>query len=222
METCAGFWDFWAGLNLSSVQWLEWAKAAFDLLKGIAWPAAIFWLVFLFRKQIRERIPHVIEVGPTRALFQQPQAQPIKANASIDGSPDRLATVVELEKDVKARLERIAPEYREVELVRAVAESRLVANFEYIFASIFASQIDFLLELTKSPRGEGDSELYFTQSVLSKDSEFFSEIGFERWRAYLLSQELAVLHEEKIEITDKGKDFLWWVERAKQGFIRPG
>lgn len=222
METCAGFWVFLNGLALGSVEWLEWAKATFDLLKGIAWPAAIFWLVFLFRKQIRERIPHVIEVGPTRALFQQPPTQPIQSNASLEGTPERLPTVVELEKDVRARLEMIAPEYRESELVRAVAEGRLVANFEFIFASIFGSQIDFLNELKGGAKSQSECELYFTQQVVSKDEDFFSEIGFERWRSYLFSQELAVEEDGKMAITVKGVDFLFWVGAAKQGFQRAG
>lgn len=215
MDDCAGFWGWF-----HSVAWLEWAKVTFDLFKGVAWPLGLFCIVFLFREQLRARIPYIQQVGPAGAIFAEPQPQgPLISPAPL--SVDHpLQTVTELALAIGRELEEFAPEHRQNRLIRALAEARTLADFEATFASIFQSQINALSELSERPYTIAEAEKYFEDFVIELNPELYAEWGFEQWSQFLISQRLVVANSEKVEITQKGRDFLDFAINHKRGFRR--
>lgn len=218
METCTDFWGVVEGFG--TVAWLEWAKVTFDLIKGIAWPFGLFCIVFLFREQLRARIPYIQQLGPTGATFGDPQPQgPLISPAplSIDHP---LQTVADLAAAINRELEEIAAEHRQNRLVKALAEARTLAEFEAIFANIFQSQIDALSELSERPYTIAEAERYFAEFVTGRNPELYGEWGFDQWSEYLVSQRLVAAESGKIEITQKGRDFFEFATNYKRGFRR--
>lgn len=215
VEDYAGFWDWF-----HSVAWLEWAKVTFDLFKGVAWPLGLFCIVFLFREQLRARIPYMQQVGPTGAIFAEPQPQgPLTSPAPL--SVDHpLQTVTDLASAIGRELEEIAAEHRQNRLIKALAEARTLADFEAIFAVIFQSQINALAELAERPYTIAEAERYFEEFVAPLNPELYTEWGFDQWSQFLISQRLVVANSERVEITQKGKDFLDFAVNYKRGFRR--
>lgn len=217
---CSSVSALWAALQ--TVAWLEWAKATFDLLKGVSWPLAIFGLFWLFRREIRERLPHLISAGPGGAVFEPPQQQapPAQPAVSLDPPEHPLASVNELAKEIRRTVDITIAEKREPLLVQALADARIAANFEFIFSEIFQSQIDALRELKVRPKTISEAEQYFETEVIPRNKDLFEKWGFEKWALFLAAQRLVQVVEDKIEITQKGLDFLDFVKNQKAGFVR--
>ncbi|MGR9149485.1 hypothetical protein ACU8MT_08460 [Rhizobium leguminosarum] len=204
--------------NMQGAAWLEWFKAIFDLLKGISWPLALFLVIWIFREPIRARIPFVIQLGPTGAVFQ-PGQQPDQGGANpLQTVSHPLPTVNDLATSIQEELLAFVPEQREQRLVRALAEARVMADFEFIFANIFQSQIDALSELASGPKAIAEAKEYFEETVRPMNKELYSRWDFEQWSAYLLSQKLVEVENGTVQITQKGIDFLDFVRRYKVGF----
>lgn len=214
MGTCAQFWAWFQHVN-----WLEWAKATFDLIKGIAWPIGIFALAFIFRDAIRALIPYIKEVGPggIKIGTQQPLSQ--QQNTSLlTATPHPLSTVNARIDQIQSILANIIPEQREASLVRALAEARTLAEFEFIFANIFQSQVDALDKLANSDVTISEAEEFFKNEVVVRNKDVMSAWGFENWSNYLRAQGLVLVEGDNVVITDKGRDFLTFVKEAKTGF----
>ncbi|NML73645.1 hypothetical protein HHL25_05835 [Rhizobium sp. S-51] len=214
MESCSSFWSLL--IKLQEVSWLDWAKTLVDLLKGIAWPLAVFCLIWIFRKQIREKIPHLRNISPTSADFEMQPTSQATPGPFVAG-PHRLSTVNDLVEKIQQELTPIIAESREPLLVRALAEARVLADFEFIFANIFKTQVDALRRLSEGSVSLEEAEKYFEDNVIPIRPELFAEWGFERWSAYLRSQGLVLLIDERVEITAKGNDFLQFVDSRKAG-----
>lgn len=206
--------------SISTIAWLEWARVTFDLIKGIAWPFGLFCIVFLFREQLRARIPDILQLGPTGATFRDPQPRgPLVSPAAL--SVDHpLQTVTDLASAIGRELEEIAPEHRQNRLIKALAEARTLADFEATFAVIFQSQINAMSELAQRPYTIAEAEKYFEEFVVPMNPELYAEWGFDQWSQFLISQRLVVANSEKVEITQKGRDFLEFAVNYKRGFRR--
>src|SRR5260221_10948545 len=50
---------------------IEYVKLAVDLLKGLAWPAAFFGTMFLFRVDVRALLLRLVKAGPTGVEFDR-------------------------------------------------------------------------------------------------------------------------------------------------------
>lgn len=217
---CSGFSGFWSGLQ--SVAWLEWVKTTFDLIKGVSWPLAVFGVVWLFRNQIRERIPDLISLGPSGAVLQPPQqfGSP-QLSSPLETATHALPSVNTLAQAVQEELEAFLPAQREPRLVRALAEARLFAEFEFIFGIIFNSQIEALKELSHGPKTTAEAEKFFEEEVRPISKELYDEWQFDKWSAFLIAQYLVQVDGGSVQITQKGRDFLDFVVRHKGSFSRP-
>lgn len=212
--------EIWASFIV--VNWLEWAKVFFDLIKGIAWPLAIFLLFWMFRLQLGEKIKDLISAGPTGAVFHAPvqavQAQAAGVVPQLGEHP--MSSVTKITGTIQHDLEAIQENARVTVLVRALAETRLFAGFEAIFGVIFGSQITALRELAKGPQNEALAKARFDQEVRPLNEKLYGEWTFEKWADLLLAQELVRREEDVFHITDFGRDFLLFVDTKKAGFVR--
>ncbi|MCQ1778233.1 hypothetical protein NOJ05_13580 [Neorhizobium galegae] len=215
MPTSADFWSF-----LHTVPWLEWAKAIFDLVKGIAWPLALVVLVWLFKDQIRARIPYIKQLGPTGAVFEvvgQPSSPQVSTPLSMMTHP--LPSVNSLAADVRHELQSFVVEEREPRLIRALAEARVIGEFEFIFGVIFGSQIRFLADLAAGPQSLATAEAFYAE-VQANNPALAAEWDFAKWSMFILDQKLIEADDATVKITQKGIDFLDFVKRSKPGFVR--
>jgi len=216
MQACANnFWEWFL-----SASWIEWAKTLVDLLKGVAWPATILLVVWLFRDEIKKQIPRLKEAGPTGFSFVdegQPTTAPGPGQLTTADHP--LETVNTLAVQISEELSAYVADQREPRLIRALAEARTLANFEFIFANIFRSQVMALQVLEEGPVTTEAAEEYFAKEVIPLNKELFEAWGFEKWSAYLVSQRLVHVEGGMVAITAKGRDFLEFVRQHKGGFV---
>ena len=218
MTTCASI--FAAVLSAwTSVQWHEWAKTLVDLLKGISWPLAIFGVIFTFRHQIRERFPDLISLGPAGAVLQPRQARGGRDGNPLETEPHPLPSVNAKADEIRRELETLVEEQRQPRLIRALAEAQLFGNFEFIFGVIFGSQISALRELLDGPKSEAEARDFFKHKVVPVNKELESW-GFEKWASYLISEGLVTVEGKAISLSQKGRDFLVYVDRYKEGWVR--
>lgn len=203
-----------------SIEWLDWTKATFDLVKGVAWPLALFSLVWLFRDQIRARIPFIVEVGPAGAVFQGVQQTAAPGESTPLNFSSEFITVESAVKNIRVELEGLNVEHREGRLINALAEARVFANFEFIFGTIFQTQIDFLSSLEKRSKSTDEAQASFSDLAAHLNKDFI-EWGFVNWVNFLRVNELIDTSTGEFSITQKGRDFLLFVRKYRLGVIRP-
>ncbi|WP_428428246.1 hypothetical protein [Pararhizobium sp.] len=212
------FWDFLA--KTQNVFWLEWAKTIFDLLKGIAWPLVVFLLFFMFRAQLQERIKHLVSAGPTGAVFQpsQPSEPPTPSTLKTVRHP--MSMVNENIELIQRQLLDIPENERTTRLISALAEAQIEAQFEFLFGSVFGSQIAALRVLARGMVTLDEAKKFFEEEVVPLNKTIYSEWGFDEWSRFLTSQQLAEINGDHVEITDRGRDFLLFVDVKKAGVPR--
>lgn len=207
---------------LNSVNWLEWAKVVFDLIKGVAWPLALFMVVWIFRTQLRERIKDLISVGPGGAVLQAPVQPPVERPIAAVSAADHPMKTVQsvLIPRIESELNNLPHDDRYKQLVVALAEARIDRAFEWVFSIIFGSQILALRRLKDVPSiSIGEGEAFFDEAV-KPHYPVLAEAGFERWSAFLIEQKLVKVEGDRISITDLGKDFLLFVDFNKPNDTR--
>ena len=216
---------------LSSVNWLEWSKAVFDLLKGITWPLAILLVVFIFRREVRDRIKDIVSVGPTGAVLQPRQSTeaPPASGLAEEKLPapiktDNLSTTVKaLVAKIEGQLTTIAEGERIRTLVISLAQAQTDSQFEYIWGIIFGSQIAALRRLVQvGSISIDDAKKFFEEDVKPINPELYSQAGFDNWALFLINQQLIAVQENSVSLTDTGHDFLAFVDRRKPGMLRAG
>ncbi|QHO77810.1 hypothetical protein ACH79_39615 [Bradyrhizobium sp. CCBAU 051011] len=91
----------------------EYFKVLVDLVKAVAWPAAVFALGFLFRSDVRALFPRLKKAGPTGLEFD-PARQVLSAAPrelwELPGFPDRSPMIAKVEAELHAELGIIDPE----------------------------------------------------------------------------------------------------------------
>ncbi|GAK71188.1 hypothetical protein RRU01S_15_01130 [Agrobacterium rubi TR3 = NBRC 13261] len=223
-EACIQIVDF---LVLArTVDWIEWAKVFFDLIKGIAWPSALFIFAWFFRFELKSRIKDLVSAGPSGLQFQagaQP-TQPLSTESRVGTSENahELSSVSRLIGILAHDIEEVAEQNRVPVLIRHLAEARVFANFEFIFGIIFASQIEGLRELKRQgPIPLEEAKQYYETEVRAPQKPVFDEWDFDKWSAFLLTQGLIDFDGQKVLLTDLGNDFILFVDSRKQGFVKP-
>lgn len=213
---------------LSSVNWLEWAKALFDLIKGVAWPLAAFSLVWIFRIELRDRVKDIIQLGPTGAVLQppsqtaQPKAPPgldndqIQSSSGATAAPHLLSTAQALSEKIRQQLQEIPADQRSERLISALAEAQMQRQFEFLWGLIFNSQVIALRRLREfgSISFEEAKKMYETE-VRPAFSDF-ANWEFEDWSKFLILQELVKLEDGAFTLTNMGQDFLIFVDIMKR------
>ena len=199
--------------------YMQIVNLAVDLLKQIAWPTAAVVIALLFRGELRALLPKLRRVGPTGLEFEVERQQ---IRATTVTAPGELKELPGLSRThAMARVERLLhdglrqsttkPEDREDLLVRLLAQSHLETFFEQTYRLIFGSQISALKCLNQGIKAsEADAKAYF-ESLKELHPEVYQHYGYEQWLGFLLGRDLIMRSDGTFEITDIGRDFLFYL-----------
>ncbi|TBY93582.1 hypothetical protein E0H35_25655 [Rhizobium leguminosarum bv. viciae] len=201
------------------INWLDWTKAVFDLLKGIAWPVSILSVVWIFRQEVRERIKDIISVGPSGAVLQVPKQPTVaKPATGLAETQHPLATVKALIDKIGVQLNDTPEDERIPKLVINLAEAQIERGFEFIWGLIFGSQVTALRRLKEQgPIPVDEAKRLYEKEVLPANKELLPDWDFDQWTLFLKNQQLVKLENDQFSLTDLGRDFLAFVDLRKQG-----
>ncbi|MCC6718773.1 MAG: hypothetical protein IT555_12885 [Acetobacteraceae bacterium] len=198
--------------------WLEVAKIIVSALKEIAWPLAAGLIAFAYRSDIRSLLPRVskaglsgVELDPIQS--QQKVADSNKPPGQLKQLPglSRTLLIEEVEKNLHKELEEIKEDDRITLLVRVLAQSRLETLFERIYRVIFGSQIDGLKKLKSMSSVSLDEARNFFETYRIKNPEVYTDYGFDGWIGFLINEKLIMLENDRVSITEIGRDFLTYL-----------
>jgi hypothetical protein len=190
---------------------LEYAKLFVDLLKAIAWPVALFAIVYMFRAQLRELLPRVRKAGPTGVeIAEQELLKVTRWSGELKRLPVPRTNLVEAaEKALHEDLQKW-PDLERVDLlVNRLAVARISAFFERVYGAIFGSQIRGLKALVASDGkvSIADARKFFEEEKLKTPQLAEAKVEFEGWIRYLVNFELVRIENDQVIITDAGRDF---------------
>ncbi len=219
----------WLAAFAQSPVLLEYFKTVIDLIKGVAWPAALLMIVFMFKAEFRPLIERIIKLGPggveigPRLAEKQGQAEvsdPDVLQSTAEGElkelpgrwrSDALAIIEhKLHRSLSDLIEsgKIERESQIDFLVNELAITRLVGFFDRIYSLIFGSQIRGLIHLNQfgSATIAEARELY--EQSKAADPEFYGDYSFESWLGFLKDNDLIAADDSKLRLTPLGQDFV--------------
>lgn len=191
-----------------------------DLVKGIAWPVAVIFVVIWFRKDISALVPRIRKLsasGLELANTSQSENTPnmLDEKTAISGRPlDKLVNPVadELEKNNREVLDGLGlktPVERENILLRALAIQQMMKSFGIAYSGIFGSQIRALRELNSRKISYSEAKTMFAE--LKRENPALEKFSLENYMNYLLHWKFVSLADGYYSITETGRDFLRFI-----------
>lgn len=205
---------------------MQWAALLADVIKALAWPAAVVTIAYWFRDDLRKKIPGLTKAGPTGVEFDVQKRVVAKSwTGELKEIPgiSRTPTMALIEKSIHEALQIYNPDSHVDLLVRQLAQSRLEGVFERVYGPIFGSQILGLRALAAKPAGKvlrGEALQFFDE--LKSKSVISADIAFEAWLQYLVAFDLVKKTDDEVSITDVGRDFLMFLSAKGLPENRPG
>ena len=204
----------------------------------VAWPIALYGLAFMFRDDIRSLFIRVsqISVGQNtlnlRAEAQQEAesgGKVFSAKGGLMDDPsqesdseayDRLMTFHDsetldsFERIIRATLPKSLSEAQRTEvLIRNLAHTQMISEFQLISMSVFGSQIELLSQLNENfPNGMNHEAVRnFFDNVRAVYVQAFDSWDLGRYLRYLEEGTSLLRRDaERIYITGKGREYLIW------------
>jgi hypothetical protein len=202
------------------------------IIAVLAWPGDALILgivgIFAFRPELRRLVSRTQSVGkgwlvagPTDP-HQSGVAHTPEVADYLDSMGDELVALQEKAiRDDMATLHIEQKPDAEKALIRTLAKTQIALLFEQIHWLIWDGQVDLLETLNAIPGGAKVAEI---ESVYNEHfrgkREFYRDIDFDTYTAWLLEKELILIEDEKVALTKLGRGYLKWkVEdgRAKRG-----
>ncbi|MFH1778107.1 MAG: hypothetical protein ABH952_11180 [Candidatus Omnitrophota bacterium] len=200
----------------------------------LIWPAVVLILGFvamlLFKPAIDKKIAGITnatkegvsfehsqkgrEEQPALLPFVEIMKQPISASAL-----EREQTIEQQLRDVglKTDVEKVSV------LARVLANTRVELEFNNIAYIIFGSQLSLLVEIIGTKNGISKQH---AESIFEHAQKSFPDLHgsrkFEEWIAYLQSSNLLIFNEDRIDISQFGKDFLKHLVDSRMAHNRYG
>ena len=197
------------------------------LVKALLWPSVAVYFINRFHPQIRELLPR-LRKGPGGLGFDPPPQgsvpPPNEPGAELERLPLPESPVVAKQMQTIRDDPRLAAltdsQAREQALIQALAESQMTAFFERIHGTIWASQMALLRRLNAGPQGDTAENLrYFYDAAAAVWPTMFETYPFEQYLGFLSASMLATPEEDRVVITDLGRDYLKHVATA--GLLEP-
>gem|GEM_PF-4031780 len=186
-------------------------------------------IVWIFRTQLRERIKDIVSFGMTGAVLHHPNQQSSEKPPTGLSTPTPNAlpathpmpTVQALIKKIEGQLSDEPRDSQVTKLVSALAVAQTESNFEFIWGLIFGSQITALRRLKEAGSISNDDAKRFYEDEVIPFNKDFKDVPYDTWSKFLFEQNL-VTHVEnnRLAITDLGRDFLMFVGERKRGFLK--
>jgi hypothetical protein len=192
----------------------------FSLLSSISWPLVAFWFVFAFRKQFRVLILRIKKAGAGGVEFgdgegqenigPRPQFTVLKKESENILRSPALSVV---EKPIRDDLPNFDHEKVVDHLVTALARERLDRIFSLAYANIFGSQIRLLRDVIGARGYTSKLEVEEFFIALKSGDEAFADWDLSRYLSFLYFFQLVADSDDRIQITDFGRDFLIFLAR---------
>ena len=218
-----------ASIVIAAWDWLEKLVSAF--WTGLEWPhavLAIFCLtVFFFKKELREFIPRITEVGASGvrlsdAVVQNQQnasAEPAEVSMP-EGAVSLGAEFPELMKitmdSVNCELEKLSDADRKIGFLKAyLSYWRAMYIFENFYSTIFGGQIKILQFLNNfgSAGCSSDQVRNVWDAHVQANKPLMDAWLFETYMKFVYEHGLVKDRSESIVITDLGREFLIWMTK---------
>jgi len=200
-----------------------------ELAKALAWPIAAVIIVLSFKVELRSFLPPFLRrkmeielPGGFKAkidVAEQQQGDNPTATAldvrkpTLDPSPSPAVNIIETR--IRRESENIDAAKKEAILVRALAQSRLQAGHEFTYNRIFGSQILGLKRLNEAGRATIDDAREFFKPYAEQFPQIYANYGFDGWLGFLKKNSLITQTGNTIEITDFGREFLFYLTAAR-------
>jgi hypothetical protein len=195
---------------------LQYLRAFFDLLEGLAWPAAILAVALVFRHQISAAIPRIRKAGIAGVELDAEAlqaAKPPELTPAISVLGEARPAIKDVEDELQENLKLIESSKQIPLLVRRLALTQAGAYFENTYGLIFGSQIEFLETLSVlGELTEEESRSRFATNYSPRFQGEASGVSYEPWVEFLIARKLVNLTGAKIEITKLGEEFLYYLK----------
>jgi hypothetical protein len=201
-------------------------EAIATIISKLNWPqvSLIFAIIFvlLFNKSIRDFIGRIKTVGKEglttesvpKSQNEEQRKKAVEELMKLGDSP----LILEVEKFIRLDLQGrgLETEGDTIRiLVRHLAATQLVLDFEQIHSLIFGSQI-YLLKKLNEVVGQGlDRE--FIETHFKHVQQLFAELvswSLEKYLLFLFGRNLITISDGKYHITVKGVEFLVWLVKT--------
>lgn len=199
---------------------MEYLKLLIELAKAIAWPSAVVALGLMFKSDVRALFPRLKKAGPSGFEFdpgRQVLAASSKELKELPGFPERSPLIAKVETELHTELELFDPEKRIDLLIRHLAVARLSAHFEQIHRTLFGSQLHSIRALATDLNGSvsvAEAKAAFENQVRPRFPEFYKKTSFEEWARYLITVCLVEVTDDKVVLTEKGRELLRYADAA--------
>ena len=198
-----------------------------EILKNLSWPhiSLIFavFFVLVFRKplvSLISRITSIDKTGVKAAATPEAQREEQRKEAvqELLNAIGHTIVLEDLENKIKEDLEDrcldVNPDTVKV-LIKHLAATQILLEFEQIHALIFGSQI-FLLKKLNQVVGQGISrekiEAHF-EHVQKLYSEELGNWSVDEYLSFLLDRSLTIVKDNVYHLTNLGVEYLTWMAR---------
>jgi len=206
-----------------------------EIIIALRWPLfTFFYLLFfalIFRKQLSALISRITSIDKTGIrASQNPEAQ--REKQKTEAVQELLIAIGDsivlrdLEGNIRSDLQKrgLETEGDTIKvLVKLLAATKILFEFEQIYNFIFGSQI-FLLKKLNEVAGQGQKKEYVAEHVENIKKLFKSELGgwsFDHYMAFLIARSLVTIDGETYHITNLGVEYLIWMARTGRSENRP-
>jgi hypothetical protein len=186
--------------------------------------------LFVLRPALLRLVDRLKRVGKTGADFSQTQdpneTPPPKLSFDdlMRGAVSQ--TVLDRERDIAGYLGSFSLRTEDEKikvLIRALASTRIAAEFDHISRIIFGSQLRFLVELSSTPDGiKVSGAEYLFEEAKSAYPAYHADREYAQWVGFLLHFALIRQSNDSYDITQIGTDFLKHLLDTKSAYQRNG
>jgi hypothetical protein len=205
----------------------------------LAWPIvtlvfALFFTAF-FRRQIGELIGRVTGLWGVKAELPASQPKPREISKELPSSPlaspsgIQQVDVSPLQAPVFAHVENeltklaLSTELERKYLIRTVVQARFLTHYMRAARFVFGSQ----LQLMTQANGSGGpvpithaKDIY--KSAARQHRDLYRNFAFETWLRFLTDNNFIEVQQEKVVVTDLGRDFMNYLVNSHDTGYRVG
>jgi hypothetical protein len=205
-----------------------------ELIESVGWPHVVFLfaiiLILVFRKQFAALISRVtsidktgIKTGPIpEAQREEKKSEAVQELLLAIGDSITLRDVEShIRTELKGRGLEVEGDTIKV-LIKYLAASRILLEFEQIHNLIFGSQI-FLLKKMNETVGQGAGKDFITAHYNHVKGIFkeLNEWTLDQYLEFLIVRLLITVKGEKYHITNLGVEYLTWMARNGRSENKP-
>jgi hypothetical protein len=198
------------------------------LLPYLPWPATalVFALVFtaFFRRQIGEFLGRVTEFWWMKAAPPAPQPAPKEISKELPSEPPKQVTdsnqitITPLQApvflDIDQKLSKLGftAEVERKYLIHSVVEAQFMMHYMRAARFVFGSQLGLL---TQANGVGGAVPLPQAKEMYTQAAKQFRDIyrnfSFDNWLGFLTNNNFIVVQQDKVVVTDLGRDFMHYL-----------